>query len=403
MKKLFQSFAILLCLFMVALPTQAQEEDFFEKYRAESGLFRLLMPKGHTTETKTFRIDKDIEIFSTEVKFVEDRRPIHNSMKTYKVKLEQTLGPAFKDDDIPLLLDTEVKRIVGSYKEQLGYLNKEEREIFDRHAGVEMVVIYQDKDFGEQGLRTRVLFSDYSRLQISFTGPKNSLFSSPVNRFFDSLEFFNGRIKSKGEFEKDWKPHKTKSDTYTVFLPPITPPFFNREPLIQSGSRIELMNASIRDPIWDQEMFYNVHTYRFNAPIDSNNAKKIIYQRHMKKFEVDPKRVKYLNKLDANENEYFETVAKVLAPPGYEYLDRIRLRGRVHDNILIVQELIGPNIMTNTAFADTLFNLMKFHPRGSGGEAPKKTESIPEFITSPTMPKEKKAEESLEEILAPKN
>lgn len=401
MTHLFKILAIALLITLQAFPAHAQDEDFFEKYRAESGLFRLLMPKGSTTETKMFRIDKDSEVFTTEAKFREDRRPIHNSMKEYKVRLDQTLGAPFKEDDLPLLIDAEVKRIVDSHKSELGYLNKEERQMFDRNPGVEIVVIYQDKEFGEQGLRTRIMFSDYSRMEISFTGPKNTLFSSQVNRFFDSLEFFNGRIKSPGDFEKDWKPYKTASDVYTVFLPPVTPPFFNREPLIQSGKRIELMNAAIRDPVWDQDMFYNVHTYRFNAPIDSNNAKKVVYQRHMQKFDVDPKRVKYLNKVDANENEYFETNAKILAPPGYEYLDRIRLRGRIHDNILVVQEIIGPANLTNTGFADTIFNLLKFHPKGAGGGAPKKTESIPEFITSPTMPKEKKAEQSLQELLAP--
>lgn len=400
MKYVFKILIVMVLATLHAFPASAQQdEEFFEKYRHESGLFRLVMPKGHTTETRGFRVDKDIEVFTTEVKFIEDRRPIHNSMKKFVVKMEQTLGPPLKDDDLPLLLDAEVKRIVDSYKERLGYLNKETRQIFDKSPGIEIVVIFQDKDFGEQGVRTRILFSDYSRLEISFTGPKNLLFSSQVDRFFDSLEFFNGRIKSTGDFEKDWKPFKTESDAYTVFLPPITPPYYNTEPLIQSGARVELMNTRIRDPIWDQELFYNVHTYKFNAPIDSSNAKKIIYQRHMQKFDVDPKRVKYLNKVDINENEYFETNAKILAPPGYEYLDRIRLRGRVHDNILIVQEMIGPSVLTNTPFADTIFGLLKFHPKGSGGGTAKKKDSIPEFITSPTMPKEKKAEESLQEIL----
>lgn len=402
MKHIFNILMIMVLTTLCASPASAQQdEEFFEKYRHESGLFRLLMPKGHTTETKTFRVDKDIEVFATEVKFVEDRRPIHNSMKQFIVKMEQTLGPPFKDDDLPLLLDAEVKRVVDSHKEELGYLNKETRQIFDKSPGVEMVVIFQSKEFGEQGQRTRIMFSDYSRLEISFIGPKNLMFSSQVDRFFDSLEFFNGRIKSSGDFEKDWKPFKTASDVYTVFLPPMTPPYYTGEPLIQSGARVELMNTRIRDPIWDQDLFYNVHTYKFNAPIDSNNAKKIIYQRHMQKFDVDPKRVKYLNKSDINENEYFETNAKILAPPGYEYLDRIRLRGRVHDNILIVQEMIGPMILTNTTFADTIFSLLKFHPKGSGGGAPKKKDAIPEFITSPTMPKEKKEEESLQDILKP--
>jgi hypothetical protein len=403
MKHLFKILTITALIFLqgATVYAQQQDEDFFEKYRAESGLFRLLMPIGSTTETKTFRIDKDIEVYSTDVKFVKDDRPIHNSMKEFRVKMEQTIGPPFKEDDLPLLLDAEVKRIVDSYKKELGYLNKETRQMFDRNPGVEIVVIYQDPDFGEQGLRTRIMFSDYSRLEVSFRGPKNALFSSQVDRFFDSLEFFNGRVKSAGDFEKDWRPYKTDSDVYTVFLPPITPPYYNREPLIQSGSRIELMNTSIHDPIWDNELFYNVHTYRFNAPIDTNNAKKVVYQRHMQKFDVDPKRVKYLNKVDDNDNEYFETNAKILAPPGYEYLDRIRLRGRVYDNILVVQELIGPSILTNTAFADTIFDLMKFHPKGSGSGAVKKKDAIPEFITSPTMPKEKKAEDSLQEIMKP--
>lgn len=402
MKSLFKILTIMLLIGLSAVQAYADaDEDFFEKYRAESGLFRLLMPIGSTTETKTFRIDKDVEVYSTDVKFVKDDRPIHNSMKEFRVQMQQTLGPPLKEDDLPTLLDAEVKRITDSYKQQLGYLNKEDRQMFDRNPGVEIVVIYQDKDFGEQGVRTRIMFSDYSRIEISFKGPKNALFSSQVDRFFDSLEFFNGRIKSSGDFEKDWRPFKTASDVYTIFLPPITPPFFNRDPLIQSGSRIELMNASVHDPIWDSELFYNIHTYRFNAPIDSNNAKKVVYQRHMQKFDVDPKRVKYLNKVDANDNEYFETNAKILAPPGYEYLDRIRLRGRVYDNILVVQELIGPSTLTNTTFADTLFDLMKFHPKGSGAGTVKKKDAIPEFITSPTMPKEKKAEEGLREIMAP--
>ncbi|MCD8526243.1 MAG: hypothetical protein LRY62_03535 [Alphaproteobacteria bacterium] len=384
------------------LPAHAQtEEEFFEKYRAESGLFRLLMPKGNVTETKTFRIDDNIEIYSTEVKFIEDRRPIHNSMRQFSVKLEQTLGAPIKDDDLPMLLDMEVKRIVDGYKAELGYLNKEDRQIFDRNAGVEIVVIFQDAEFGEQGRRTRIMFTDYSRLEISFIGPKNTLFSSQVDKYFDSLELFKGRIKSPGDFQKDWRPFKTDSDVYTIYLPPITPPYFNRDPLIQSGERVELLNTSIRDPIWDQDMFYNVHTYKFNAPINSSNAKKVMYQRHMQKFDVDPRRVKYLNKVDANENEFFETAAKILPPPGYEYLDRLRLRGRIHDNMLIVQELIGPSTMTNTAFADKMFDLMKFHPRGSSKGILKPTESIPEFITSPTMPKEKKTEETLQEILSP--
>ncbi|MCD8562971.1 MAG: hypothetical protein LRY54_02745 [Alphaproteobacteria bacterium] len=391
---------ILLCLQTSAAFAQI-DEDFFEKYRGEGGLYRLLMPKGNTTETKTFRIDKDIEVFSTEVKFVKDDRPIHNSQKTFKVRLDQTIGPPIKEDDLPELLDAEVKRITESYKKQLGYLNKEDRQMFGRNPGVEIVIIYQDKDFGEQGLRTRIMFSDYSRLEISFSGPKSALFSSQVDKFFDSLEFFNGRIKSSGDFEKDWKPYNTASDVYTLYLPPVTPPYYERDPLVQSGSRVELMNTGIQDPVLGSQMFYNVYTYKFNGPINSNNAKKVIYQRHMQKFDVDPRRVKYLNKIDAEENEFFETNAKIFSPPGYEYLDRIRLRGRVYDNILVVQELIGPAILTNTTFADTLFDLLKFHPKGSGAGAVTKKDAIPDFITSPTMPKEKKAEESLQEILNP--
>jgi len=365
MKQKSKSLSILVLFFtLCAVATYALAQSGWIVYKSETGIFDVRIPDEFETKVNPFRIDESRILQNAEIASVIDQRPFRNSIKSYIVKIDQTLGPSFTDADIHELIDDEIKTYSRHYSKLGGIIKKKKKGMFRNVPGVEIYITFEDPDLGTQGMRTRTIFLGVTRLRQTITGPDHIMYSYKSKDFFDSLIMYPGIATSKGAFGKDWEFHTSPLGIFTVALPPVNEPYVPKEPIIKSSKKSEVIKHIIHDPVLDYNIFYNVYGYKFDRNLTYADVRQVLVKRHISKYGVDPSTLKF-DRIIVDKIPTMQTDMTVYPPRKVPYLNYVRLKVFFKNNYMMVQEVMSSKALAKSGFTDNIMKLAAFHPESA--------------------------------------
>lgn len=361
---------LLLTILILPNASHAQGDvSFFEEYNHESRLFRLLMPRGHSTSDQLFRLDDKTIIYASDV-FREVQGVENSPNSLYRVRLEQSIAGPFDSRELPGLVAQESQRIMELYGERSPILHEENKGTYNQQPGTEFVIRYIDPDHGELGLRARIIYSDFSRLEITYNGPKALLYSDRVNQFFESARLFDDRVRSEKPLTQAWQAVSPPSNAYQTRLPRIVESYHPFETIVRQNPRVTLVNTRFIDPVRKTQFFYSIYDYRFKVDISQTDADKIIFDRHLKQHGIPAWRNRFKT-VERGSDTYREARHEITAPQGYPYINTLLLRYRTGGPHLVVQEFLGQDkALDNSPLVPALMEVMDFTPDAARVSAP---------------------------------
>ena len=161
---------------------------------------------------------------------------------------------------------------------------------------------------------------------------------------------------------EDWRRIESPFSLFAVKIPPVTAPYFPKEPTVTKDGKTERIGMVFTDPIWTQSIFYNITGYQLDSEMSFDLAEKALLEKHLKRHGRSMVGIK-LKKDFIGETPYIETSYAIKPPEGYSYLTHARLRGLFLGNYLMVQEVVGPKHLVESSFTNSFFNLIEFTPK----------------------------------------
>ncbi len=358
-----RSLAIYLHIFifvLIAIPHNAHASQWVE-YRDEDGIFNLLIPENYKINKKSFRVTDQEVVVSTELTANIDQRPFKNSVKQFIVRADHTFAFPATDEEIPVILESEANKYIDYYKSLGGEVASKRIQVYAGHPGVEIILAYQDPKFGPQTVQARIIIADFTRFEQIAIGPMEAGFAEETKKFFTSLKLNSGRTKLPGTFEEEWRKIRSPFHLSTVMIPGISPPFVTDDPQFQSNDKVERLTLKIKDPLFNSTMFYSVYGYRFNTMMTAEKVQEILLDRHLKKFKVDIRTVKF-GRTNYGKMPVITTTVRFPRPKKYPYMDTIKLVAYYFGNFVTVQELAGSSPHITSPYAKKLLSMFEFHP-----------------------------------------
>lgn len=363
------SFSILFFLiitFGLSFGTLAHASDGWIEFRDEDGVFNAIVPENYKINKKIMRLDGTQITLSSELTASVDQRPFKDIVKQFVIKYDQTLADSLAQDDIGKLITADVTKYVSYYDALGGVLRKQDNGFFAGFPGTEIVISYKDEKFGLQSLRARFIYTDTSKIQQLVIGPDDTMFNFRTKDFFKSLSVSGGRTVLRGNFNDEWQEIKPPSESFTILTPRTEPPFAPYKPSIKAGENREVLSLVFEDPVYDQSLFYNVYSYRFQKPLSTENVQLVLLKNHLQKFGVNPKSVNYGVTAVETQNlkaTRMEATVSLAPPKDTYYLNRLKLVAYFYGPFLVVQEMAGDSIHVHSSFGETLMSLIEFKPK----------------------------------------
>lgn len=331
------------------------------KYIDEDGIFHVLIPDTYKINKKYFRIDENEVAISGEVVATEDQRPYKDVVKQYIIKYEQTIAHSITENDIASLLNLELGKYIDYYTALGGVIRNKELNTYGGKPGGEVVMSYRDKERGIQSIRVRIIYSDVTKVEQIVIGPEDSMFAYKTKDFYDSLQVNDGRTELKGDLQKEWDTVTSPFAISTQLVPRKNPPFVENKPEFTNSDKIERMSMRFTDPVYGYTMFYNIYGYRFGSLLTNDNVQKVIMDKHLKKFKINIRDLKF-SMTSKNNYPVLSTTMHFPAPPQYPFMNTIKLHAHFFGNFLVVQEFAGTNFHVNSVFAQNISKYFKFSP-----------------------------------------
>lgn len=351
----------LLVLTLIVLNASQASAQNWSKFHDEDNIFHVLIPENYKLNKKMLRMNDEHMLITTELNSQVDQRPYKDVLKQYIIKYDQTFMNAIPKEDIPDLLDKEIERYIKFYAKQEGVLRNKEFGTFNGLPGGDIFISYRDKDRGIQSIRVRIMYSDVSRVEQIIMGPEDSMNANTTKDYFSSLRVNNGRTKFKGDIEKEWDATISPFALFTQLAPKRAEPYMKVAAKTVANERIERMNMKFFDPVYNNELFYNVYGYRFNTLMTMENVQKVILDRHLKKFKIDPASVKF-TQTNAGDYPVLMTKAHFKSPDKYPYMNTISIRAHYYGNFVVIQEMAGNNAHVESILAQNLLRYFRFYP-----------------------------------------
>jgi hypothetical protein len=371
-----------------ASPVQAQN---WTRFQDEDNIFHALVPENYKLNKKMLRINDQHQLITTELNATVDQRPYKDLVKQYIIKYDQTFMNAIPQDDIPELVGKEMERYIRFYTKQDGVLRNREFGTFNGMPGGELFISYRDKEKGVQSIRVRFMYSDVSRIEQIIMGPEDAMTAQSTKDFYSSLRVNKGRTKFPGDVEKEWDSTISPLGLFTQLTPKQSEPYLGEPVNVVSNDRIERLSIKLHDPVYDNDMFYNVYGYRLNTLMTMENVQKVIIDRHLKKFKVDIASLKFAQ-TSAGDYPVLTTKAHFQAPEKYPYMNTISLQAHYYGNFVVVQELAGNNAHVESLLAKNLTRYFRFYPLRGHKKLMEERAGINRPITqTPTSPPETQA------------
>ncbi len=340
------------------------------QYDADSGIFSSKAPEEYETKVGEFLVDDNRSISSEEMSALIDQRPFKNVIKGYIVRADQTIGGGMNTKQIDLLLQRELDLYEDFYLAHGGTIRSRHSDGVLSYPGGELVIAYDDPEFGTQIVKVRVLFSTSTRLEQILIAPLESINSMMNRDFFDSLTFADGLKVTEQTLKMVWDQKESPLGIFTVNMPPITDPYFPFPPKIQNSKDAEIISMLFRDPVRNESMYYNIYGYKFDRFINEVDIQNVMMKNHVLKYKADPNHIR-IKITDQRPNPNVPTRFKrktidalfnIPAVPDFPFLQSVKLQATSEGKFLIVQEIVSSQPLVLSPFTDTLFKNLTFHP-----------------------------------------
>ena len=352
---------LIYALLLVVMTGQMALAQNWTGYRDEDGIFDVLMPDSYKVNKKIFRMDERQVYTSTETTGTIDNTDYINVLKKYAVKYDQTLAHSIANEDIPDLIEKDLNKYIQYYESIGGVVRDKELGSFNRRPGGELIMAYRTDDGELASTRIRIIYSDSSRLEQIYTGPDESMFDHRAENFFKSLAFRDGRTAYEGEIERAWSDVISPFELFKIHVPNQAAPYVPHNIKETYNDKVERLSLQVYDPVYDYTLFYNIYGYRFNTLMTMENVQEVIMEKHLKKFRVDIRKLKFSH---ASNGAYPVLGTKIHfnAPKTYPYMNTIKLNAYYYGPFVVVQELVGNNIHVESDVATRMMKRLQFTP-----------------------------------------
>lgn len=336
-------------------------DEFWENYQSVSGVFSSKIPQGHTETFSQIFVKESQLATSEEVSAVMDQRPYKNVLKSYVIKLDQTIGPALGKDEIADLVKREFQLYEDFYLSQGGKIVQKDDSGMHGVAGGEIHLAYPDKVFGDQHVKMRIMFTPSSRYEQIVTGPEAAVASVRTRDFFDS-RLYDGISVVEEKVIDEWQQTTSPLSIFSVMSPAVIKPFFPNPPVVQSSDRSEIISMVFQDPVRNQGIYFTTYSYVFQTTLTMPLVKKFILNNFAQKNGASLKSVKFKNYDDDRQRHVLETSYVIPPPPNFLTTDTVRIRAIYDDSFLMVQQIMSSRKLANSEFSRMILGLAKFHP-----------------------------------------
>jgi len=353
--------SVLSALMLLALSgLQAQAQNWTD-YKDEDGIFYVLMPENYKVNKKIFRMNEQEVYTSTEATATIDNTDFIDVVKKYAIRYDQTIARSIASNDIPDLIEKDLNKYIKYYESIGGVIRDKELGSFNRRPGGEVIMAYRTEDGKLASTRVRIIYTESTRLEQIYTGPDESMFDHRAKDFFNSLTMKDGRTTYEGDMERVWSDVTSPFELFKISVPNAAPPYVPHDIKTSKNNKVERLSLQLVDPVYDNTLFYNVYGYRFNTLMTMDNVQQVIMEKHLKKFRVDIRKLKFSH---ASNGAYpvLGTKMHFAAPDAYPYMNTIKLNAYYYGPFVVVQEMVGSNIHVESDVATRMMKRLQFTP-----------------------------------------
>lgn len=368
--KFKRSLTVFLTATMALLPVTVLKADEWTNYESPSGVFQVRLPEPYTSQTMQFMVTDKRAAHSEETTSLLDQRPYKNTMKSYIIKFDQTLGPSLTANDVSQLLAEEFNGYINYYKKLEGVVRTREVNGIGGHWGGEIMISYRDPTFGIQSIRARVLFNETTKLQQIVVGSDELMNAYSTRDFFDSLVFESGISAVEESLRGKWLTMESPTGMFTLLYPDQkAPPYYTTEPTAKWDDKNEMVSIFFTDPVRNEKIFFNVYGYQFDADLDFSAVQEILTKRHINKQRGSSKGVKINKGIGTGKEEDgmvkfpFMEMSYAMKPlKDFPYVSSVRIRALFSGKNMLVMETMTSNALFTSVLADNLMNYVNFQP-----------------------------------------
>lgn len=354
--------AFFLTCLVIGLSAAWADEAAWKKIRSETGLYAIAMPDGHKTALLTFPTDRN-KIIKSEQKYITiDQRPYQPVVKNYMIRVDQTLGLGLNDQEMKSYAAQTLDLFEKTYKARGGAVIKKSADsLYGYYAG-NLEMTYEDAALGQQHLRALIVMTPAAKYQLVATGNKTMMESFKTRDFFTSL---NVEKLSQAPFlaaAPDLDRIAAKNGMFSVFLPKPNRIYFPRPPQTVQNGADEILRSVFQDPVRNQRLYFNIHTYQLKEPLSFQSAQEILARRHIFKHRQSIEGLDIAKGFDAQKRSMMETR---YATQNYKDLPNVtaaRLKSVFLKDKMVVAELLGNPALIDSSFANFLLGSVDFLP-----------------------------------------
>lgn len=370
---------ILLASLTALVPAVAIAAADWGNFVSESKTFSVRLPEDHTSTRHQFFLGDDAAVNSEEVSSLIDQRPYKNTIKSYAIKLDQTIGPALTKESVAQLLDQEYNRYEEYYKTLDGEVLSQAPNNAAGMFGGEIYIAYKDPKLGPQRLRAQILFSETTKVQMIVAGSDDVMNSFQTRDFIESIVIRDGLESVKNTLSEKWVPMESPTGMFTIKHPPEpVPPYYPLKPTVKTADKVEMVGLVFNDPVRNESIFFNVYGYSFNTDLAYENVQEVLLKNHIKKYRTGTNGVRYGKGLDQNQKlAFLEATFAINPPKNFPFLQNMKLKAYFDGKNMIVEELMTSNDLFNASFTRSLMDLVTFHPNKMHAPVVPAAEEIP--------------------------
>ncbi|MCB1651144.1 MAG: hypothetical protein KDI46_03740 [Alphaproteobacteria bacterium] len=349
-------------------PTALLAAEEWIAYSGRSNLYKVRLPKDYKIDAKEFLLGNGlmaaVETITGEVAPDLDEGGANDSIKTYKVVFQQTLGQPLDEDLIKKLLDDENLGFLEEYKQYDGYLSKMDNYFDNTGLHInDFEISYKDPDLGIRYIHVRTAISGVTKLQLVSTGSESGIASYRTDDFFKMVTLHDGHLETDKKIHDTWEAHTSPNKLFTAYYPGILEPYTVEEPKTKNSDRSEVMAFEYYDPVLKQKLYYKIYGYKFNVKLNRSAMIKVLQDRHIMRYSPKTRYMSFSNSVvEGNGAEVIETSFAIPLTDTNKTVSYARLKSYAKGNYMIVHELLGSSRLARGVFADNLIKSVEFHP-----------------------------------------
>lgn len=361
------------------IPVRAQSElEHGEKkfdwafHESISNMFDSKFPKKYRYKVFPFQFNENTIAYAGEIQAkVEEKNSPHPIY--FFIRFSQTFGDELTLQKAKQVLKKEAIKYEILAKDMKGgelisIKDVEHKGFF----GKDVYITYMEN--GDKfGLRTRILMTNYGKVEQTVISPTFSIFTYKIDDFFNSISPRDGISRvSNLPLGTGWIEHPAQTNVFTAVLPPKNSYYTPNDPEFKSSETREAMNFTILNPVADDDSFLRINSYKLNENITPASLQRVLIKNHVSKYikNATPSSLSLEPTTLEDGTKILRTNLVIPPLPKTPNLTSVMIEVRYKKNFMIVQEYLSSGQSLRSGLGTTLMQLTKFHPEKYKKPAP---------------------------------